>query len=338
MRARVVVVGVGALLAMGLLMPGVASAQEEEEPTQSVESTESEAGPEPSTDPTDESEGTGDTSESSKTTSSEGKDEPAETAGSSEESSSDSSPSSESSSKVEESEPSAKAEGSLESETTTTNSADKETTTDQATTTKVEDGSCSTTLVESRQGPVPEDCERVERGDFEENTEGDLETQVTVDGVTLTLVITETEDGEVLEWTSSEPFFGTIEVKGGSGGSTICEGNGETSGTCSAPLNPSGKFADVSFVQVCPGVPPTNGNGPTQNGGPGPTPGGEVAGEAERGAAAPAQVAAVPAAAGAAAAGAAVEELPFTGLDTMWLLLLGGLLVGSGAILRVRLG
>lgn len=73
-----------------------------------------------------------------------------------------------------------------------------------------------------------------------------------VDGeiVHVTLVITDDGDGEVLSWTSDAPV-GTVVVKGGPG-ANIYTYSGATAGIgLHAPLNPSMKWADISWIGFC---------------------------------------------------------------------------------------
>jgi hypothetical protein len=170
-------------------------------------------------------------------------------------------------------------------------------------------------------------CVRLDRGQFP----GPL---VLPDGTRLSF--TETAQGEVSFTVSGGPtgtFTGTIFVKGGpqKPGFPCAFSQPVTSGTCHTPVNPNNnKFYGVSHVDACPGQfvspgAPGAGPGPGRGGKPGG--GGERGGEREEGgpgfAAAKAVIAAE-----------AREQLPFTGLPALWLLLLGTALVGFGRALR----
>jgi hypothetical protein len=143
-----------------------------------------------------------------------------------------------------------------------------------------------------------------------------------IDGIEFTFTIDQTPRGEKLRFTTDEPFTGTILVKGGPFHFTCTFRDPVTSGTCHAPVNPNNDnndFYDISHVDVCVE------EFPTPPGGPGPDR--EVEQEFGGGGPGPTAV----------ATAAPAESLPFTGLDAHWLLLVGGSLLGCGALVRKRI-
>jgi hypothetical protein len=197
-------------------------------------------------------------------------------------------------------------------------------------------------LAVAAQGPAAAGCTRIDGGQVNGVH------VVVVNGVpiTFTFTVTNTPSGPVITWTSDVPFTGTIFVKGGPSfpgfPCAYVNATADASGNCHAPLNPnSGKFYGVSHIDICPGgvVPPPPINTPGGSPGAGGTPGGQggtggrqqggVAGEETRGGS--------PAVASAAAVAAARgEQLPFTGLNPLWLVLIAGGLICGGTVLRGR--
>ncbi|MGH2951638.1 MAG: hypothetical protein ACRDKX_06310 [Solirubrobacterales bacterium] len=174
-----------------------------------------------------------------------------------------------------------------------------------------------------------------------------LNQPVTVGDVTFTFDVDNTPDGPVLSFTTNVPFTGSLFVKGGPN-HFQCDFEAVMLGTCHAPVNDNNdRFFGFSHVDVCvstpetpPIVPPTvtetppGGNQPAGGGG-----GGgqqqdqqEVAQEQEEEEVAPPGV--TPAGVPVATAAPPGEELPFTGLDPAWLVLLGAGLLCGGALVR----
>ena len=164
--------------------------------------------------------------------------------------------------------------------------------------------------------------------------------------ITFTFTITNTANGPVLTWTSDQPFTGTIFVKGGPdfpGFPCIyANATADASGACHAPLNPknpNNQFYGISHIDICPGgvTPPlTPGTTPGAPGAPGTGGGpGGAAGKQQQGRKGREGGGAAPAVASVAAAGVAGEQLPFTGLNSLWLVLIGTALL-SGGVLQAR--
>jgi hypothetical protein len=218
-------------------------------------------------------------------------------------------------------------------------------------------GSCLTaaSATPRKVGPPGPGCTRVDGGQIS-NDPANPTVLPPINGVTVGIWIVDTPGGPEVHWQIiSGTFNGTdaidLKVKGGPDPNGFtCQITAATpTGICHAPFNEnSGKWYGVSHVDACPGsttVPPSN---PPGSGGPG---AGGVAGQVGQGGqgqqgqkgqkgakngqapgngSSPAvSAAAVPAAPG--------EELPVTGLELLWLLLIGGGLVGGGAAMRTRL-
>jgi len=159
------------------------------------------------------------------------------------------------------------------------------------------------------------------------------------DGTTLT--ITEPSQGIMNFTVSGGPtgtFTGTIFVKGGpSSPGFACVFNNVTSGTCNTPTQPNGNLYGVSHVDACPGtfVPPGDSGTPATPGGSGgqdrDDPGKRAGAQSK--AADPGGDPAAAAVVETDAAGTA-GQLAFTGHPVIWLILIGGGLIGAGLGVR----
>jgi hypothetical protein len=192
----------------------------------------------------------------------------------------------------------------------------------QAQRTEYQDANAVTCLAKGGQGS---DNPQVHDDLRDQGCSVDVESGDTVDGITFTFTFEDTPNGEVVRFTTDQPFTGTILVKGGKFHFSCEFRDPVMQGTCHAPVNPNtDRFHDISHVDVCveefPDIPP-------------PPPDGDRDGDGDVG---EEEGVGVTPPGGVARAEAPGEELPFTGLDSHWLLLLGGALLGCGAFLRIR--
>lgn len=103
---------------------------------------------------------------------------------------------------------------------------------------------------------LPEGCLKIE-----DPVSGRYQWMVGSVPVTVTVTVRYTDMGQVFDWSSTYPISQVV-AKGGREGAYIYKyGPGVTSDTyLHAPMNPSGKWADLSWIGFCPGV-PGGGNG-----------------------------------------------------------------------------
>jgi hypothetical protein len=179
-------------------------------------------------------------------------------------------------------------------------------------------------------------------------------TLITANGVTVAIWTIDRPQGGELDWaivSGTLPPGATLDITilrdlGPSSPTALCQVSATApTGSCHLPERPNGKWWPLNHIVICasgattpPGVTPPPGGTGTGGGGGGGGPQG-IAGQKKKGGhsgvggveehgTAPVLASA------SAAAVAAGNQLPFTGLQALWLVLIGGALLGSGMLIR----